>query len=97
MFYRNRSLGKTFWFTALVKTFWFTEYRAFAKAKEAGLEDEAAINAIGRRYRDTVLALSGSQHPMDVFKTFRGREPSTKALLKHNGLLTQCCSDKQGK
>jgi oligopeptidase A len=25
---------------------------------------------------------------MDVFKTFRGREPSTKALLKHNGLLT---------
>jgi oligopeptidase A len=61
---------------------------AFAAFEEAGLEDEAAIQAIGRRYRDTVLALGGSQHPMDVFKTFRGREPSTKALLKHNGLLT---------
>jgi oligopeptidase A len=69
----------------------------FAAFEEAGLEDEVAIHAIGRRYRDTVLALGGSQHPMDVFKTFRGREPSTKALLKHNGLLTQCCSDKQGK
>jgi oligopeptidase A len=60
----------------------------FAAFEEAGLEDEVAIHAIGRRYRDTVLALGGSQHPMDVFKTFRGREPSTKALLKHNGLLT---------
>jgi oligopeptidase A len=59
----------------------------FAAFEEAGLEDEVAIHAIGRRYRDTVLALGGSQHPMDVFKTFRGREPSTKALLKHNGLL----------
>ena len=61
---------------------------AFAAFEEAGLEDEAAIHDIGRRYRDTILALGGSQHPMDVFKTFRGREPSTKALLKHNGLLT---------
>ena len=61
---------------------------AFAAFEEAGLENEVAIHAIGRRYRDTILALGGSQHPMDVFKTFRGREPSTKALLKHNGLLT---------
>jgi oligopeptidase A len=62
---------------------------AFAAFEEAGLEDEVAIHDIGRRYRDTVLALGGSQHPMDVFKTFRGREPSTKALLKHNGLLSK--------
>jgi oligopeptidase A len=60
---------------------------AFAAFEEAGLENEMAIHTIGRRYRDTVLALGGSQHPMDVFKQFRGREPSTKALLKHNGLL----------
>ncbi|MBD2211746.1 M3 family metallopeptidase [Nostoc linckia FACHB-104] len=59
---------------------------AFAAFEEAGLEDESAIKATGRRYRDTVLALGGSKHPMEVFKTFRGREPSTAPLLKHNGL-----------
>jgi len=26
-------------------------------------------------------------HPMEVFKSFRGREPETEALLRHNGLL----------
>jgi oligopeptidase A len=61
---------------------------AFAAFEEAGLEDEEAIKATGRRYRNTVLALGGSKHPMEVFKTFRGREPSTVALLRHNGLAT---------
>ncbi|TAF11267.1 MAG: M3 family peptidase [Nostocales cyanobacterium] len=60
---------------------------AFAAFEEAGLEDEAAIHDTGRRYRDTVLAMGGSMHPMEVFQAFRGREPSTTALLKHNGLL----------
>jgi oligopeptidase A len=59
---------------------------AFAAFEEAGLEDEEAIKVTGRRYRDTVLALGGSKHPMEVFKTFRGREPSTSPLLRHNGL-----------
>ncbi|WP_427159715.1 M3 family metallopeptidase [Aliinostoc sp. HNIBRCY26] len=60
---------------------------AFAAFEEAGLEDEEAIKATGRRYRDTVLALGGSQHPMQVFQSFRGRQPSTASLLRHNGLL----------
>ncbi|MEA5619704.1 M3 family metallopeptidase [Cronbergia sp. UHCC 0137] len=60
---------------------------AFAAFEEAGLENVTAIQAIGKRYRDTVLALGGSNHPMEVFKSFRGREPSTTALLKHNGLF----------
>ncbi|MBH8564943.1 M3 family metallopeptidase, partial [Nostoc sp. CENA67] len=60
---------------------------AFAAFEEAGLEDEEAIKATGRRYRDTVLALGGSKHPMEVFQSFRGREPSTVSLLRHNGLL----------
>jgi oligopeptidase A len=60
---------------------------AFAAFEEAGLEDEQAIKATGKRYRDTVLALGGSQHPMNVFASFRGREPSTVSLLKHTGLL----------
>jgi oligopeptidase A len=33
-----------------------------------------------------VLAEGGSRHPMEVFKDFRGREPSPEALLRHNGL-----------
>jgi oligopeptidase A len=59
---------------------------AFAAFEEAGLEDEEAIKETGKRYRDTVLALGGSKHPMEVFQSFRGREPSTEPLLKHNGL-----------
>ncbi len=59
---------------------------AFSAFEEAGLEDEAAIAQTGRRFRATVLSLGGSQHPMDVFKAFRGREPDTTALLRHNGL-----------
>ncbi|BAY65083.1 peptidase M3A and M3B, thimet/oligopeptidase F [Calothrix brevissima NIES-22] len=59
---------------------------AFAAFEEAGLENEAAIKNTGKRYRDTVLALGGSKHPMEVFTTFRGREPSTAPLLRHNGL-----------
>ena len=34
-----------------------------------------------------VLALGGSVAPAEVFKLFRGREPSTAALLRHNDLL----------
>lgn len=60
---------------------------AFAAFEEAGLEDENAIATTGQRYRDTVLALGGSLPPMDVFKAFRGREPSTEPLLRHSGLV----------
>jgi len=59
---------------------------AFAAFEEAGLGDESAVAATGRRFRDTVLAEGGSRHPMEIYRDFRGREPSTKALLRHNGL-----------
>jgi oligopeptidase A len=60
---------------------------AFAAFEEAGLENENAVMEIGKRFRDTVLALGGSVHPMEVFKSFRGREPQTEPLLRHNGLF----------
>ena len=59
---------------------------AFSAFEEAPLDDEEAVRATGRRYRDTVLALGGSCAPMEVFVAFRGREPSTEALLRHSGL-----------
>lgn len=61
---------------------------AFSAFEDAGLDDADAVAKIGRRFRDTVLALGGSRDPMDVFESFRGRGPSTDALLRHNGLLS---------
>ncbi|MEY2856164.1 MAG: hypothetical protein RLZZ74_473 [Cyanobacteriota bacterium] len=59
---------------------------AFAAFEEVGLEDEAAVRTVGKRFKDTVLSLGGSLHPMDVFESFRGREPQPEALLRHSGL-----------
>lgn len=59
---------------------------AFAAFEEAGLDNTEALTATGRRYRNSVLALGGSRPPMEVFRAFRGREPSTAALLRHSGL-----------
>lgn len=59
---------------------------AFAAFEDAGLDDEAAVATTGRKFRDTVLAEGGSRHPMEIYRDFRGREPSTEALLRHNGL-----------
>ncbi|MEB3321521.1 MAG: M3 family metallopeptidase [Synechococcaceae cyanobacterium] len=59
---------------------------AFSAFEEAGLENEEAIRATGRRFRDTVLSLGGSRHPGEVFESFRGRPPSPEALIRHSGL-----------
>ncbi len=59
---------------------------AFSAFEDAGLSDATRVAATGRRFRDTVLALGGSAHPMEVFAAFRGRGPQTTALLRHNGL-----------
>lgn len=61
---------------------------AFSAFEEAGLENEAKVQELGRRFRDTVLAAGGGQHPMQVFKKFRGREPKPEALLRHSGLIS---------
>jgi oligopeptidase A len=59
---------------------------AFSAFEEAGLDAGAARKETGARFRDTVLAQGGARPPMEVFKSFRGREPSTAALLRHQGL-----------
>ncbi|MBW2397124.1 MAG: M3 family metallopeptidase [Deltaproteobacteria bacterium] len=60
---------------------------AFSAFEEAGLEDAAAVSETGRRFLESVLALGGGTPPMEVFKAFRGREPSPDALLRHSGLM----------
>ena len=59
-------------------------YGAF---EEAGLADDEAVRATGRRYRETVLALGGSKSALDVFRDFRGRNPEIRALLRQQDLL----------
>jgi oligopeptidase A len=60
---------------------------AFGAFEEAGLDNDAAVAETGRRFRDTVLALGGGKHPLEVFRAFRGRDPSPESLLRHSGLL----------
>uniref|UniRef100_A0A6U6EF43 oligopeptidase A n=1 Tax=Odontella aurita TaxID=265563 RepID=A0A6U6EF43_9STRA len=59
---------------------------AFGAFEDVGLDDEEKVKEVGMRFRDTVLSLGGGVEPMEVFRRFRGREPSPEALLRHNGL-----------
>jgi len=59
---------------------------AFGAFEEIGLDNEDGVREVGKKFRDTVLSLGGGVAPMEVFKQFRGREPSPDALLRHNGL-----------
>merc|ERR1712071_153353 len=59
---------------------------AFGAFEDVGLENEESVRQVGRRFRETVLSLGGGVEPMEVFKKFRGREPTPDALLRHNGL-----------
>jgi Zn-dependent oligopeptidase len=40
-----------------------------------------------KKFRDNILSKGGSEHPMKLYKRFRGQEPSTKPLLRKSGLL----------
>lgn len=55
---------------------------AYSLFEEHGIFDAAT----GDKFLNTILANGGSQEPMDLFKAFRGREPSVDALLRHSGL-----------
>ena len=59
---------------------------AFSAFEEVGLDVEDAVVATGRRFRDTVLSLGGSRAPAEIFEAFRGRPPSSEALIRHSGL-----------
>jgi len=59
---------------------------AFGAFEDVGLENEEAVKEVGLKFRNTVLAMGGGKDPMQVFKDFRGREPTPDALLRHSGL-----------
>ena len=39
-----------------------------------------------QRFRDCILSKGGTEHPMELYKRFRGGEPTIDALLKRNGI-----------
>ncbi|MNM44445.1 Oligopeptidase A [compost metagenome] len=42
---------------------------------------------IARKFQDNILSKGGTEHPMVLYKRFRGQEPSVEPLLKRAGLL----------
>ncbi len=49
--------------------------------------DEGVLSpAVGRRYRNAILARGGTRDGMDLLRDFLGREPSPEAFLKRIGL-----------
>ena len=56
---------------------------AFSLFKEKGIFHKETANS----FRMNVLSQGGTEHPMILYKRFRGKEPSIDALLKRNGIL----------
>ncbi len=61
---------------------------AFEYFKEKGLFNPE----VSQKFKETILSRGGSEHPMDLYKKFRGREPDPQALLRRDGLLEESSS-----
>ena len=55
---------------------------AFSLFKEKGIFDQDTANS----FRENVLCKGGTEHPMTLYKRFRGKEPEIAALLRRNGI-----------
>lgn len=58
------------------------EADAFSKFKDSGVLLSAEV---GQSYRESILEKGDSEPPMDLFKSFMGREPDENALLRRMG------------
>ena len=57
---------------------------AFSLFKEKGIFNKETANS----FRENVLSKGGTEHPMVLYKNFRGKEPNINALLERNGIKT---------
>jgi len=58
-----------------------------ADAFEAFQEQGIFNPEIGKAFAEHILSKGGTEHPMTLYKRFRGQEPKPEALLKRAGLL----------
>lgn len=55
---------------------------AFSLFKEKGIFNPE----VAASFRKNILSKGGTEHPMELYKRFRGQEPTIDALLKRNGI-----------
>ncbi len=55
---------------------------AFSMFKEKGLFNKE----VAASFRENILEKGGTEHPMNLYKRFRGKEPNVDALLQRSGL-----------
>ena len=55
---------------------------AFSVFQKEGIFNQETAS----RFRDCILSKGGTEHPMALYKRFRGGEPTIDALLKRNGI-----------
>ena len=56
---------------------------AFAYFQEKGIFN----SEVAAKFKDNILSKGGTEHPMTLYKRFRGQEPKPEALLKRAGLI----------
>lgn len=56
---------------------------AFSVFSQNGIFDEKTASS----FRYEVLSKGGSEHPMVLYKRFRGQEPTIEPLLRRNGII----------
>ena len=56
---------------------------AFAYFQEKGIFN----TEVATKFKDNILSKGGTEHPMTLYKRFRGQEPKPEALLKRAGLI----------
>lgn len=56
---------------------------AFSVFKKEGIFNQATA----QRFRDNILSRGGTEHPMTLYKHFRGQEPTIDALKERDGLM----------
>ena len=56
---------------------------AFAYFQEKGIFNKE----VATKFKDNILSKGGTEHPMILYKRFRGQEPKPEALLKRAGLI----------
>ncbi len=58
---------------------------AFSVFKQNGIFDQKTAQS----FRDNILSKGGTEHPMELYRRFRGGEPTIDALLQRNGIKRQ--------